>query len=71
MFCALLGHTGERLQDHWSSGFNNFQHFSIRLCYGCVLALPCRSNANGYLQCMFYGELTVIKANRLSLSDPL
>ena len=21
MFCALLGHTGERLQDHWSSGF--------------------------------------------------
>ena len=19
MFCALLGHTGERLQDHWSS----------------------------------------------------
>ena len=20
MFCALLGHTGERLQDHWSSG---------------------------------------------------
>ena len=22
MFCTLLGHTGERLQDHWSSGFN-------------------------------------------------
>ena len=22
MFCAFLGHTGERLQDHWSSGFN-------------------------------------------------
>ena len=21
MFCAFLGHTGERLQDHWSSGF--------------------------------------------------
>ena len=21
MFCALLGHTGEPLQDHWSSGF--------------------------------------------------
>ena len=21
MFCALQGHTGERLQDHWSSGF--------------------------------------------------
>ena len=21
MFCALLGHTGERLQDYWSSGF--------------------------------------------------
>ena len=21
MFCALLGHTGERLQTHWSSGF--------------------------------------------------
>ena len=21
MFCALLGHTGERLQGHWSSGF--------------------------------------------------
>ena len=21
MFCALLGHTGELLQDHWSSGF--------------------------------------------------
>ena len=20
MFCALLGHAGERLQDHWSSG---------------------------------------------------
>ena len=20
MFCSLLGHTGERLQDHWSSG---------------------------------------------------
>ena len=20
MFCALLGHTSERLQDHWSSG---------------------------------------------------
>ena len=20
MFCALLGHTGELLQDHWSSG---------------------------------------------------
>ena len=20
MFCAFLGHTGERLQDHWSSG---------------------------------------------------
>ena len=24
MFCALLGHTGERLQDHWSSGYNDF-----------------------------------------------
>ena len=23
MFCALLGHTGERLQDRWSSGFIN------------------------------------------------
>ena len=23
MFCALLGHTGERLQDHWSSGFES------------------------------------------------
>ena len=23
MFCALLGHTGERLQDHWSSGYSN------------------------------------------------
>ena len=22
MFCSLLGHTGERLQDHWSSGLN-------------------------------------------------
>ena len=22
MFCALLGHTGERLQDHWSSGYS-------------------------------------------------
>ena len=22
MFCALLGHKGERLQDHWSSGFS-------------------------------------------------
>ena len=22
MFCAFLGHTGERLQDHWSSGFS-------------------------------------------------
>ena len=22
MFCALLGHTGERLQDHWSSGLD-------------------------------------------------
>ena len=21
MFCAFLGHTGERLQDHWSSGY--------------------------------------------------
>ena len=20
-FCALLGHEGERLQDHWSSGY--------------------------------------------------
>ena len=24
MFCALLGHTGERLQDHWSSGSKIF-----------------------------------------------
>ena len=23
MFCALLGHTGERLQDHWSSGIGH------------------------------------------------
>ena len=22
MFCALLGHRGERLQDHWSSGYH-------------------------------------------------
>ena len=22
MFCAFLGHTGERLQDHWSSGYH-------------------------------------------------
>ena len=28
MFCALLGHTGERLQDHWSSGL---AHLSQRL----------------------------------------
>ena len=24
MFCAFLGHTGERLQDHWSSGLRNY-----------------------------------------------
>ena len=23
MFCAFLGHTGERLQDRWSSGFDS------------------------------------------------
>ena len=23
MFCAFLGHTGERLQDHWSSGYSS------------------------------------------------
>ena len=28
MFCAFLGHTGERLQDHWSSGYNMTLHFS-------------------------------------------
>ena len=28
MFCALLGHTGERLQDHWSSGFKSGSFFT-------------------------------------------
>ena len=23
MFCAFIGQSGERLQDHWSSGFHN------------------------------------------------
>ena len=26
MFCALLGHTGERLQDQWSSGLQILQN---------------------------------------------
>ena len=29
MFCALLGQSGERLQDHWSSGF------TLRIQYVC------------------------------------
>ena len=29
MFCALLGHTGERLQDHWSSGFQILNEFDF------------------------------------------
>ena len=34
MFCALLGHTGERLQDHWSSGiflFSIFHSYSMNI----------------------------------------
>ena len=30
MFCALLGHTGERLQDHWSSGSYCFSLANIK-----------------------------------------
>ena len=29
MFCAFLGHTGERLQDHWSSGLGNKDNHKI------------------------------------------
>ena len=29
MFCAFLGHTGERLQDHWSSGIYIIVSLSI------------------------------------------
>ena len=31
MFCAFLGHTGERLQDHWSSGFNTYKKCKINI----------------------------------------
>ena len=33
MFCALLGHTGERLQDHWSSDFH-FTYLFLRALDG-------------------------------------
>ena len=29
MFCAFLGHTGERLQDHWSSGLSFAESFVV------------------------------------------
>ena len=34
MFCALLGHTGELLQDHWSSGLNYLplQIRTLKIC---------------------------------------
>ena len=31
MFCAFLGHTGERLQDHWSSGYEDLTKIIFQL----------------------------------------
>ena len=38
MFFAFLGHTGERLQDHWSSGLKVAAH--LRSCFEKVGSLP-------------------------------
>ena len=43
MFCALLGHTGERLQDHWSSGFLIFA-LRHRLWVLTEAVLTCSNN---------------------------
>ena len=42
MFCALLGHTGERLQDHWSSGFCLLGDIWNLFLQKCLLSSPLR-----------------------------
>ena len=66
MFCAFLGHTGERLQDHWSSGlflvpplltklaiFVRYLYASLNTMWHITVVINCTKNLFiilGYVQ---------------------
>ena len=54
MFCALQGHyiSGERLQDHWSSGLI----FAQNIDCGYTLEPPQGGGSNEYPQSMFWSK---------------